>query len=61
MTIPYRLSPAELENLRLLRERMKPAGSIPHSEEQENISKKNDGQRSKPDRSNHNLLVEKGN
>jgi hypothetical protein len=33
-TIPYRLSPAELENLRLLRKRMNPTGSTSQAEEQ---------------------------
>lgn len=36
-TIPYRPSPAELENLRLLRKRMNPSSSI-HEGEEEGIS-----------------------
>jgi hypothetical protein len=32
-TIPYRLSPAELENLRLLRKRTHPSGSVQDDEE----------------------------
>jgi hypothetical protein len=32
-TIPYRLSPAELENLRLLRKRMNPSCSIQDDQE----------------------------
>jgi hypothetical protein len=32
-TVPYRLSQAELENLRLLRKRMNPSSSIPEGEE----------------------------
>jgi hypothetical protein len=37
-TIPYKLSSAELENLRLLRKRMNPAGSIRQDDAQEQIS-----------------------
>jgi hypothetical protein len=34
-TIPYKLTPAELENLRLLRKRMNPSGSIPDDDAEE--------------------------
>ena len=37
-TIPYRLSPAELENLRLLRKRRMSSDSIEQDEEEKKIS-----------------------
>ena len=37
-TIPYRLSEAELENLRLLRKRMNPVGCTPGAEDQDKNS-----------------------
>ena len=41
-TIPYRLSEAELENLRLLRKRMNPAATISQNKGQEKISEEID-------------------
>jgi hypothetical protein len=40
-TIPYRLSPAELENLRILRKRMNPATSAQIDREQEETDARN--------------------
>jgi len=37
-TIPYRLSPADLENLRLLRKRMQPPGPSQEKEAQDKTS-----------------------
>ena len=37
-TIPYRLSPAELESLRLLRKRTKPSNSVQDGEEEEEMA-----------------------
>jgi hypothetical protein len=43
-TVPYRLSEAELENLRLLRKRMNPSGSIQDDEEENKTSEALDGE-----------------
>jgi hypothetical protein len=45
-TVPYRLSPAELENLRLLRKRMNPPGSIQDDKEENKTSEEIDAQKS---------------
>ena len=41
-TIPYRLSPAELENLRILRRRMQPSNSMQAIEKVKRASEEND-------------------
>jgi hypothetical protein len=45
-TVPYRLSPAELENLRLLRKRMNPSGSIQDDKEDNKTSEEIDARNS---------------
>lgn len=37
-TVPFRLTPADLENLRLLRKRMNPSCSIQDGEEEDEMS-----------------------
>jgi hypothetical protein len=51
-TIPYRLSPAELENLRILRRRTQPAGSIQDAGGDEKKPEGLDARISDPDRTN---------
>jgi len=48
-TIPYRLSPAELENLRILRQRTQASGSMPNDEEAKRSSEGNNARNSEPD------------
>jgi hypothetical protein len=51
-TVPYRLSQAELENLRLLRKRMNPSSSIQDDEEEKKMSEEISTWNSDPDRFN---------
>jgi hypothetical protein len=53
-TIPYRLSPAELEDLRILRKRMKSSASIQDGAEDEQASDESDASISVPERVNQN-------
>ena len=50
-TIPYRLSPAELENLRILRRRTQPSNSMQDTEKVSRASEETDACNSDPDRS----------
>jgi hypothetical protein len=54
-TIPYRLSPAELENLRLLRKRKHPSNSIQDDEKEEKTSEEINAPNSDPDPSKQRL------
>ena len=49
-TIPYRLSPAELENLRLLRKKMGPSSSSLETDEERDTSQEINTWNSDPDR-----------
>jgi hypothetical protein len=53
-TIPYRLSPAELENLRILRKRTKSSASIQADAEDEKEADESDASISVPERINQN-------
>jgi hypothetical protein len=48
-TIPYRLSPAELENLRILRRRTQPSNSMQDTEKVKRASEETDACTSDPD------------
>lgn len=53
-TVPYKLSQAELENLRLLRKRMNPSGSNQDDDEEQSLGEK-DASSSNPDRFSQNV------
>ena len=56
-TIPYRLSEAELENIRLLRKRKNPSSSIQDEEKEEKIAEEINASNSDPDPSKRDRML----